>query len=320
MSIKLSIIIPVYNTKQYLSRCLESVLNQSYTDIELLLVDDGGTDGSGDVCDAYAEKDSRIRVFHQENGGVSSARNMGLGHATGEWIYFVDSDDEVLPDGIQTLVNCISDEVDIVMGGYVDVDENGVPFEVYERTELTLSKKHSLVSLYGGYGSFYPYCGYLWMRLLRRRVIQEHHLLFDPAIAIKEDTLFLTQYVCKSNGITRQTTTPVYKYYRRSDSAMGKAERSLNSRYVDSFHALVQMKHEVEASFPSWSFPVFVAKQAIVVRYGIIVGMMDSSGTLDEPLKKDLHKAMIDEVGSVPLFKIRRKLLKIVRRVRSIES
>lgn len=315
-----SIIIPVYNTKQYLSRCLESVLSQSYADYELVLVDDGSSDGCGEICDVYAQKDSRIRVYHQENGGVSSARNMGLGHATGEWIYFVDSDDEVLPDGIQTLVNCISDEVDIVMGGYIDVDENGVPSEMDERIELALSKKQSLVSLYGGYGSYYPYCGYLWMRFLRRRVIQENHLLFDPAIAIKEDTLFLTQYVCKSNGITRQTTTPVYKYYRRSDSAMGKAERSLNSRYVDSFHALVQMKHEVEASFPSWSIPVFVAKQAIYGRYDIIVGMMDSSGIQDESLKKDLHKTMIDEVGSVPLFKIRRKVLKLVKRIRNIES
>ena len=316
----ISIIIPVFNTIQYLPRCLESVLNQSFTDFELVLVDDGSTDGSGETCDAYAQKDSRIRVYHQENGGVSSARNLGLDHATGDWIYFVDSDDEVLPDGLQTLVNCISDEVDIVMGGYVDVDENGVPFEVNKRVDVILSKKQSLVSLYGGYGSYYPYCGYLWMRLLRRRVIQESHLLFNPAFAVKEDTLFLTRYVCKSNGITRQTTTPVYKYYRRSDSAMGKAERCLNSRYVDSFHALVQMKHEVEASFPSWSFPVFVAKQAVFGRYDIIVGMMDSSGLQDESLKKDLHNSMIDEVGSVPLFKIRRKLLKLVRRIRNIES
>ena len=315
-----SVIIPVYNTKRYLSRCFGSLLNQSFTDFELVLVDDGSTDGSGEAYDAYAQKDSRIRVYHQENGGVSSARNLGLDHATGDWIYFVDSDDEVLPDGIQTLVNCISDEVDIVMGGHVDVDENGVPFEVDERVEVILSKKQSLVSLYGGYGSYYPYCGYLWMRLLRRRVIQEHHLLFDPAIAIKEDTLFLTQYVCKSNGITRQTTTPVYRYHRRSDSAMGMAECGFNARYLDSFHALVLMKHEVEASFPSFSFPVFVAKQAVFGRYDIIVDRMDSSGIQDESLKKDLQKVMVDEVGSVPLFKIRRKLLKIVRKVSNIES
>lgn len=312
----ISIIIPVYNTKPYLSRCIGSVLNQNYADFELLLIDDGSSDGSHEICDAYAKTDSRVHVFHKDNGGVSSARNMGLNHAKGEWVYFVDSDDEVLPGGLQTLVNCISDEVDIVMGGYVDIDEGGNSSVVDDRVELILSKKQSLVSLYGGYGSYYPYCGYLWMRLLRKSVIQQHHLLFDSDLAIKEDTLFLTRYVCKSNGISRQTTTPVYKYYRRPDSAMGRAERSLDARYVDSFYALVQMKHEVEASFPSYSFPVFVAKQAILGRYDIIVGMMDSSGMRDTVLKEQLHKVMIAELGSKSLFKVRRKILKYIRKVR----
>ncbi|MBQ8958933.1 MAG: glycosyltransferase family 2 protein [Bacteroidales bacterium] len=90
---KVSIIVPVYNTEQYLPRCLDSILSQSFTDFELLLVDDGSKDNSGAICDAYAEKDSRVRVFHKEKGGVSSARNLGLDEAKGEWICFADSDD-----------------------------------------------------------------------------------------------------------------------------------------------------------------------------------------------------------------------------------
>ena len=81
----LSIIIPVYNTEKYLSACLDSILPQSFADFEVLLVDDGSTDGSGAICDRYAERDPRVRVFHKENGGVSSARNMGLENAVGEW-------------------------------------------------------------------------------------------------------------------------------------------------------------------------------------------------------------------------------------------
>ena len=81
---KISVIVPVYNTVHYLPRCIDSILSQSFTDFELLLIDDGSIDGSGQICDAYAEKDNRIRVFHKENGGVSSARNVGLDNAKGE--------------------------------------------------------------------------------------------------------------------------------------------------------------------------------------------------------------------------------------------
>lgn len=89
----ISIIVPVYNVEKYLSQCIDSILAQAFIDFELLLVDDGSTDGSGRICDEYANKDARIQVFHKKNGGVSSARNIGLEHAQGEWITFVDSDD-----------------------------------------------------------------------------------------------------------------------------------------------------------------------------------------------------------------------------------
>ena len=87
-----SIIVPVYNTEKFLHRCIDSILAQTYTDFELLLIDDGSKDSSGAICDEYAVKDARVRVFHKENGGVSSARNLGLDNAKGEWITFVDSD------------------------------------------------------------------------------------------------------------------------------------------------------------------------------------------------------------------------------------
>ena len=309
----ISIIIPVYNTKRLLDRCIESVQKQSFADFELLLIDDGSTDGSGEICETYANQDSRIRVFHKKNGGVSSARNLGIENASGEWVYFVDSDDELMPDGLRTLVDLVSDGADIVMGGFVEEDEFGNVLSVEKREILTLSKKQSIISLYGGHGSVYHYCGYLWMRLLRRSVIQRNNLRFDPTIAIKEDTLFLMQYICKSNGITLQTTTPVYKYHRRSDSAMGRAESGFDSKYVDSFHALVNMKHEVETIFPSYSTPVFIAKQAIFGRYDIVLDMMNKGLVHDDALKRGLYSTMHKEVGSVFVFKVRRKLRKVLR-------
>ncbi len=309
----LSIVIPVYNTKAYLSDCLGSILTQSFTDFEILLIDDGSTDGSGELCDEFARLDSRIRFFHKENGGVSSARNLGLANACGEWVYFVDSDDFLLPGGLQTLIECVSDEVDIVMGGYMEVDVSGDVYTVNERAVRVLSKKQSIVTLFAGYGSFYRYCGYMCIRLLRRSVIIKNNLVFDPSISIKEDTLFLMQYICKSNGITRQTTVPVYKYCRRSDSAMGEVESRFHPKYVDSFYALVKMKHEVDALYPSFSQPVFVAKQAIVSRFYSIVGKMESSHVRDEALIEELRSTMYQEVGSMTLFKVQRKLFKSVK-------
>lgn len=311
-----SIIIPVFNTEQYLSRCLDSLLNQSFTDYELLLVDDGSSDTCGAICDAYAARDGRIRVFHKENGGVSSARNLGLDFARGEWVYFVDSDDELLPDGLKTLIDCISDEVDSVMGGIVEIDVKGIESTVEARTELSLSKKRTIVSLYNGYGSYYNYCGYMCIWLLRRRVISEHRLRFDSSIAIKEDTLFLMQFVCQSDGITRQTTVPVYRYYKRADSAMGSVSDSYNSKYVDSFYALVKMKHEIETLYPFYSSTVFIAKQAIVSRYYSIVRKMERSKVLDTPLIKEIRSVMCHEVGSLFLFRVRRKGRKLLRVLR----
>ena len=100
---KISVIVPVYNTEKYLDRCIQSILAQTYTDFELLLINDGSTDSSGAICDKYAKQDVRVRVFHKENGGASSARNMGLDNAKGEWVTFCDSDDTLKQNALECL-------------------------------------------------------------------------------------------------------------------------------------------------------------------------------------------------------------------------
>ena len=115
-----SIVIPVYNAEKYLGECIDSVLAQSFRDFELILVDDGSKDSSGEICDEYAKKDERIRVIHQLNGGVTSARKAGVEAASAEWIMFVDADDKVTTDGLQRLVEVqkSDSELDIVEGSY----------------------------------------------------------------------------------------------------------------------------------------------------------------------------------------------------------
>src|SRR5690554_965787 len=104
---KVSIIIPVFNVAEYLPRCIESVLNQDNIDLEVLLINDGSTDSSGEVCEEYAKNDRRIRVFHQENSGVSAARNKGVDESTGNWITFVDADDWIEKNSLERILNII---------------------------------------------------------------------------------------------------------------------------------------------------------------------------------------------------------------------
>ncbi|MBQ6719163.1 MAG: glycosyltransferase family 2 protein [Oscillospiraceae bacterium] len=119
----LSVIVPVYNVEAYLARCVDSILSQTYRNLEVILVDDGAKDSSGAICDAYLEKDPRVRVIHKENGGLSSARNAGIDMATGEYITFVDSDDWIEPDAYESMLQLALDlDVKLVCGGRYDVD------------------------------------------------------------------------------------------------------------------------------------------------------------------------------------------------------
>ena len=314
MSRLISIIIPVYNTERYLRLCLESILNQSFSDFEVLLIDDGSTDGSAKICEEYACRDSRVLYFHKENGGVSSARNLGLDHSKGEWIFFVDSDDEVLSGGLQILVDGIRNDCDVVLGGYVEYDESNVlTFSVPEPMKTVLTKGESVSTLFQFHSFVYPYLGYMWLRLFRRRIIQEYGLRFDPDITVKEDTLFTLQYICRSNGRTSFDSTPVYKYKLRPESAMGGWRRGFDEKYLTSFYALKKMKREITSCFSPLSEVVFIAKEALLVRYDLISDRLNELG-MDNPsllavLRKELKK---EHIGF--LFRLRRKVKKTVRK------
>lgn len=126
MSPKISIIIPIYNIERYLRQCIDSILAQTFTDYELLLIDDGSTDGCPTICDEYTEKDNRIRVFHKKNGGITSARNCGVDNANGEWIMHIDSDDWVEPTYVEELYNAaINNKADIAICGFYFAYEDG---------------------------------------------------------------------------------------------------------------------------------------------------------------------------------------------------
>ena len=126
-----SIIVPVYNAEKYLNRCIDSILSQTMTDFELLLIDDGSKDDSGRICDEYSEKDARVRVFHKTNGGVSSARNLGLDNAIGDWITYVDADDRCSYEYLEHLLSKVDEGTDLIISYAVICDSIGEKAEVY---------------------------------------------------------------------------------------------------------------------------------------------------------------------------------------------
>lgn len=179
----ISVIVPVYNTEKYLPRCIDSILAQTFTDFELLLIDDGSKDNSANICDEYAAKDQRVRVFHKQNGGVSSARNLGLDNAQGEWITFVDSDDWIECEYFSILAS--SSESDIIISYYVAEGWNGWvsnPFkdEIFKEENIRLFLNKYLIS-----------CNVPWAKLIKRCIIEKCKIRFDTNISYGEDTLFI---------------------------------------------------------------------------------------------------------------------------------
>lgn len=146
----ISVIVPVYNVEPYLQECLDSIISQSYTDLQIIIIDDGSTDGSGAICDAYAAKDMRIQVVHQENRGLSAARNRGIELATGEYLTFVDSDDYLLTDYIETLYGmCLKYNADMCVCSY-DLTQDGkwIPLEKKLSTDPEIYTGHQKMQAY----------------------------------------------------------------------------------------------------------------------------------------------------------------------------
>lgn len=193
----ISIIVPVYNAEKYINRCIDSLVNQTYKNIEIILIDDGSDDKSGFLCDTYAKKDDRIRVVHQENQGVSVARNRGIDVAKGEWIIFVDADDWLDIDLCMTLNDILNEEMDICFFTFCEESENRTKghsnemlkegeCEIYDKNKLNTMQKailHSPMCQFTSVGS--P-----WAKVYSRKLINEYNLRFQPGMVKGEDHLF----------------------------------------------------------------------------------------------------------------------------------
>lgn len=201
---KISIIIPAFNAAESIHRCVESIIFQTFTDFELLIIDDGSTDSTGMICDNYAKKDKRIFAFHKENGGVSSARNLGLNNAKGDWIAFCDSDDWVEDRWLEHFVNNIYDAEIVVQGFYCDNWPDGK--KNIGISDYYGSKNEFIIQLHQN-----SIVGYVWCKLFKRSYIQEGKIRFNENYKILEDEDFVMQYLVRVNKISN-TKIGYYNY------------------------------------------------------------------------------------------------------------
>lgn len=212
---KISVIVPVYNAEKYLHKCIDSILAQTFTDFELLLINDGSKDNSGKICDEYGEKDKRIRVFHKENGGVSSARNMGLDNAIGEWIYFIDADDSI-NESLFNILFSIDPSADIVQFGYRKLAKNGTETFYLPHQQKTFCNADHFITK----SKFKQFT--LWIHFIKHSLIKQNGIIFSEDICYGEDIEFVVKcYLCAKKIITKFKIG--YNYFVREDSAMSKA-------------------------------------------------------------------------------------------------
>lgn len=207
----ISVIVPVYNVEKYIERCIESILGQTFTDFELIIVNDGSTDKSGEICDRYSNNDPRIRIIHKENGGQSEARNQGLDYSIGNYICFVDGDDFIEPNHLSVLFELIKKyDANIAVGGIYNCYENYRVPQCKKSIEFRCDGEEALKKMLEGVEiSGSPCC-----KLIRREFVENRYFIVGKTY---EDAFYLPELLLAADNIA-VTTEPLYNYWHRTNS------------------------------------------------------------------------------------------------------
>lgn len=236
----ISVIVPVFNVASYLEACILSIIKQNVNNLQIILIDDGSTDGSGEICDRFSEYDTRITVIHQTNAGVSAARNAGLKIATGKYVSFVDADDILAENAYSNLLSNISENY--LSMGYVQLmSAQGVVAHTSEPIARLISKKDFLEDLFREKSGLY--LGYPVDKLFDRSTIENYHLHFDEKIKLNEDRLFVLQYMLHCKGVALNNHI-IYFYRQRSDGVILETRR--NATVTDSEMTVLDSFREMQ--------------------------------------------------------------------------
>ena len=292
---KVSVVVPIYNMEKYLKKCIESIINQTYHNIEVILVDDGSNDTSPNICDYFSRIDDRIKVIHKSNGGLSDARNCGIKSATGEYIMFVDSDDYIDCKTIEILVeNIIKNEAEMVVHSLKFVDENG--YEVDYRKPIDSENK-----IFNEY-EFWKYIysnpdryilGVISCNKLMKKSIFEDVLY--PVGKIHEDELILHKLLNKSKKIVF-IKDKFYNYLQRENSIMGSSYSVRNLDYAEA-----SINRGLYLYYKNWQS---LSEKALLWSIG---SAMEAYSTLN--LSKEENARRLDEI-----IELYRRAYKIIAR------
>ena len=238
MDKKVSIIIPIYNVEKYLEEAVVSTLNQTYKNLEIILVDDGSTDSCGKICDDLKEKDDRIKVFHIKNGGLSVARNVGLDAATGDYLMFLDSDDFLELDAVENMANKIEEkQADYVIGNYINATEEG---EKWEHPAFSIEKFQEFqLSIDDYFNSFFIMNSSVCNKIFRRSFIEDLNLRFEVGLPA-EDAIFTTYCFIKSKRVF-YTPCLTFNYRQRKG---GSISTSCSMEYFEGINKAYRKIYE----------------------------------------------------------------------------
>lgn len=233
----ITVVVPIYNVEKYLERCVDSILAQTFQDIEVILVDDGSPDNCAALCDEYARKDTRVRVIHKENGGLSDARNAGMDTAKGEYLCFIDSDDFIDPEMLQILYQLLTDnQADISICGVRNCFESGAYEQCPDERQFVLSGEEALKQTLMGR----ELAGTICNKLIRRGLCREHRFIKGRTY---EDAFFMPELLLQAKTVA-VTTKSFYNYWHRSGSITTKPFTERNMDVVDAYSYTLQVVRE----------------------------------------------------------------------------
>ncbi|MGN0165223.1 MAG: glycosyltransferase [Lachnospiraceae bacterium] len=345
---KLSVIVPVYNVEEFLERCLDSLTKQTYSNLEVLLIDDGATDSSGQICDRYAASYEKVRVFHVENGGVSAARNLGIKESTGEYITFCDSDDWLELDAYERLMKPIAEKnVDIAAFGWVVDNASNYQSDETENAYCGYGGEADffklILSKSGNFGGKTGYGNYIWNKIYKRSILNDKNgnlIPFDKEVKIAEDGLWLVN-IAQNCKVSYFDSSAFYHYFINRKSVMRDNTRFMETRLGSEKSHIVMLDilkaynteyyeiHRQTCLDYFWaitkSSPMLISAEFI--RDSINNILYINNGQLTDEMAKDIHyymrmnlryKRLLNKKPVRILRKCRNFVYSIKRRVKSL--
>ncbi len=288
---KISIVVPVHNTQAWLENCLTSIKNQTYSDWEAILVDDGSTDKSGTICDEWASQDSRFRVNHIDNGGVANARNIGLDLVTGDFIAFCDSDDYYEPEYLEVIKLMLEQsESDLSIASlFVDRKES---ISSHKLPHAGVLEKQQFDTILQNWFDI-AWMG-LWNKLFKTDIIQQQNLRFITGLSMGEDSLFILEYIKYCERITCKDI-PIYHYVQRSD---GSLTHGFNKDLLRGTDLIIEKLMEVAEFF---HYSTEKIRKMCIERRSMALGTYFYSAMMSEKVEEPLRREIFRQIQDSPL-------------------